>query len=41
MSTVNVNGQYGNIVTSESGLEVINNNVTIKLDHNHINDLSI
>lgn len=36
MNSVDVYGRLGNVVTSESGLEVINNNVAIILDPNLI-----
>ena len=41
MNGVDVYGRYGNVVSSMSGLEVINNNVNIMLDPNPNNDLSI
>lgn len=41
MSAANVYWQYGNIVTSESGFDVINNIVSRMLDLNPNNDLSI
>src|SRR5271155_3386703 len=41
MSGVDVYGRYGNVVTSMSGLEVINNNVAVMLDPNPNNDLTI
>ena len=41
MSGVDVYGQYGNVVSSMSGLEVINNNVAAMLDPSPNNDLII
>ena len=41
MTGVDVYGRYGNIVTTMSGLEVIDNNVNIMLDPNPNNDLTI
>lgn len=41
MSTVNIYGQYSDVVSSESGLDVIGNSLTIILDPNPNNDVSI
>src|SRR5579863_10471039 len=41
MDSVDVYGRYGNVVTSTSGLEIINNCTAIMLDPNPNNDLSI
>src|SRR5271156_722542 len=41
MNGVDVYGRYGNVVTSMSGLEVINNSVAVMLDPNPNNDLTI